>query len=143
MQKRLLYQKNFIVLMGMAYIASQNLGNAARKLSLAILLRPPETTENLEMAAFMRREREQATAEQQLAAAKESEKKTKEYAQKPGEMRTVPVTISSAPNAATVDGIGRVSFGTTTYEITADGVKMEKRAVWGDGNFSGFMTFNE
>ncbi len=119
--------------MGMAYIASQKLERDALKLSLAILLRPPETTENLEMASLVRRERDQA----------EIDKRAKEPSSKIGETKTVPVTFSAT--SMNVEGIGPVSevrYGIITYETTKDGVKAENRAVWG-GTVSGFITFNE
>ena len=71
---------------------------------------------------------------------KESEAiKRRESGPKPGEFKTVPVTTT------TVEGIGTVAavhYGIITYEVTPNGVSMEKRAVWGQ-DLSGVMTFNE
>ena len=116
----------------MAVLANSRSEKDALKLLLSMQLRPADSP-NLEIAELMRKERENT----------ETAKKDTPGYPKYGEIKTVPVTITTT--TTTVEGVGPVSevrYGIITFEATKAGVAMEKRSVWGD-NLSGFMTFNE
>ena len=116
----------------MAVLVNQRSEKDALKLLLSMQLRPSDSP-NLEIAELMRKERENA----------ELSKKEASIFPKYGEIKTVPVTVTTT--MTTVEGIGPVSevrYGIITFEATKSGAAMEKRAVWGE-NLSGFMTFNE
>lgn len=124
--------------MGMARLASPKTEKDTFRLLLAMQLRPSEQvqrtqSEQLELAALMRKEREQAEI-----AKKDKELELASHP-KTGEMRTVPVTTTTIEG---IGSVGAVHYGIITYEVTSNGVKAEKRSVWGE-NLSGFVTFNE
>ena len=116
----------------MAVLANPRAEKDALKLLLSMQLRPADSP-NLEIAEFMRKERGNT----------EKTQKDEHGSSKYGEMKTIPVTVTTT--TTTVEGIGpvgEVRYGIITFEATKAGAAMEKRSVWGD-NLSGFMTFNE